>query len=201
MEYIVHRVNTIEELCQVPCTYGVELDLRDRTDGRVYIQHHPFKDGEDFEEYLKRYHHKTMILNIKSERIEHKVLELLEKYGIRQFFFLDSSFPMVKLLSDLGEYRTSVRFSEYEGMDTAKAMAGKARWVWVDTFTRIPLDKEGLSYLKGLGYHTCLVSPELQGQPEKTEAYARQVQKECLEFDAVCTKLKYIELWESIVQF
>lgn len=201
MEYIAHRINSISELEQVPCIYGVELDLRDQLNGSIYIQHNPFENGEDFEAYLKKYHHGTMILNIKSERIEHRALELLEKYGIDNFFFLDSSFPMIKLLSDLGEYRTAIRFSEYEGMGTVNAMAGKARWVWADTFTRIPLDSKGISGLKNLGYRVCLVSPELQGQPEKIEAYARSVQKEHLEFDAVCTKLKYIGLWESIVQF
>jgi len=31
-------------------------------------------DGEGFAEYLKHYEHGTMILNIKSERIEGKIL-------------------------------------------------------------------------------------------------------------------------------
>ena len=69
MEYIAHRINTMEELARIPFDLGVELDLRDGFDGRIYIQHNPFEQGEDFEEYLKNYHHGTMILNIKSERI------------------------------------------------------------------------------------------------------------------------------------
>ena len=73
-EYISHRVNTKEELLKTPAEYGVELDLRDGLNERIYIQHNPFEAGEDFEEYLKEYHHGTMILNIKSERIEHKAL-------------------------------------------------------------------------------------------------------------------------------
>ena len=80
MEFISHRVNTREELGKIPSEYGVELDLRDDLNGRIYIQHNPFEPGEDFEEYLKAYHHGTMILNVKSERIEHKILELLSKY-------------------------------------------------------------------------------------------------------------------------
>lgn len=70
MEFITHRINIIDELKQVPFEYGVELDLRDYGD-RLILQHDPFKDGEDFEEYLKHYNHRTMILNIKSERVEH----------------------------------------------------------------------------------------------------------------------------------
>lgn len=65
MEYISHRVNTKAELMNLPIEYGVELDLRDNLNGNIYIQHNPFEDGEDFEEYLKEYHHGTIILNIK----------------------------------------------------------------------------------------------------------------------------------------
>ena len=86
MEYIAHRVNTIKELKKIPKEYGVELDLRD-FGNRLVLQHDPFMDGEDFVEYLKCYDHGTMILNIKSERIECKVLELLKKYNIKDFFF------------------------------------------------------------------------------------------------------------------
>ena len=86
MEYIAHRVNTIKELKKVPKEYGVEVDLRD-FENRLILQHDPFKDGEDFEEYLKYYNHGTIILNIKSESIEHKVIELVKKYNINNYFF------------------------------------------------------------------------------------------------------------------
>lgn len=36
-EYIAHRINTIEELAKLPTEYGVELDLRDDLNGRIYI--------------------------------------------------------------------------------------------------------------------------------------------------------------------
>ena len=75
MKFIAHRINTAEGLRRVPDEYGVELDLRDGLDGRIYIQHNPFEPGEDFEEYLKGYHHGIMIANIKSERIEENAIE------------------------------------------------------------------------------------------------------------------------------
>ncbi len=77
MEFIAHRINTIEELKKVPNEYGVELDLRDYGN-KLILQHDPFVEGEDFEEYLKYYNHGTMILNIKSERIEYRVLDLIK---------------------------------------------------------------------------------------------------------------------------
>ena len=87
LEYIAHRINTIEELMLVPKQCGVEVDIRDYAE-KLILQHDPFLDGEDFETYLKHYDHGTMILNIKSERIEYKVLELLKKCNIKKYFFL-----------------------------------------------------------------------------------------------------------------
>src|SRR5215813_649397 len=102
MLYIAHRINTVEQLKQVPVECGVELDLRDSGD-RLILQHDPFSTGEDFEEYLHHWRHRLMILNIKSERIEHRVLELIKQFAVRDYFFLDSSFPMIRQLVKLGE--------------------------------------------------------------------------------------------------
>ena len=196
MEFIAHRINTVKELRELSSDYGVELDLRDDLNGRIYIQHNPFEPGEDFEDYLKEYHHGTMILNIKSERIELKILELLPKYNVKSYFFLDSSFPMIKLLSDRGEYNIALRFSELEGLDTIRTMAGKAKWVWVDCFTKLPINHENYLELKKMGYKLCMVSPELEAQPEKIEEYKRYLIKEGVIMDAVCTKNYNIMKWK-----
>ena len=108
MEFIAHRVNTIAELAKLPDEYGVELDLRDDLGGRIYIQHNPFENGEDFEEYLKRYHHGTMILNVKSERIEHRILEMIKCSDVREYFFLDSTFPMTAIGTGRAKYRNAI---------------------------------------------------------------------------------------------
>lgn len=199
MEFIAHRINTVEELRTLDPACGVELDLRDNLDGTIYICHNPFEPGEPFEDYLKEYHHGIMILNIKSERVELKTLELLKKYNIQRYFFLDSSFPMIKLLSDMGETNIALRFSELEGLDTIRNMAGKARWVWVDCFTRLPIDRDSYTELKALGYKLCMVSPELEGQPEKIEEYRDYLNDEGIVMDAVCTKTYQMEKWACSV--
>ncbi len=195
MEYIAHRINTVEELRMLDARYGVELDLRDDLNGRIYISHNPFEPGEDFEEYLKEYHHGTMILNIKSERIEHRALELLKKYSVTKYFFLDSSFPMIKLLSDMGERNIALRFSELEGLDTIRNMAGRVDWVWVDCLTYLPITGDIYRELKSMGYKLCMVSPELEGQQEKLEDYKQQLQRDGIIMDAVCTKAYNICKW------
>jgi len=191
MEYIAHRINTIEELKRLPLDVGVELDIRDRG-GRLILQHDPFTDGEYFEEYLKFYKHGTMILNIKSERVEFRVLELLKNYKVKRYFFLDSSFPMIYLLSRENEKNIALRFSEFEGLDTILNMENKVKWVWVDCFSKLPLDKEKFEILKSKGFKLCLVSPELQQQPEKIGEYRYYLLQNHINPDAICTKFKNI---------
>ena len=197
MEYIAHRINTVEELKKTPKEYGVELDLRDFGD-RLILQHDPFTDGEDFEEYLKYYNHGTMILNIKSERIEHRVLELIKKYNIQKYFFLDSSFPMIYLLSKDGEKDIALRFSEFEGLDTILNMKDKVDWIWVDCFTRLALTNLEANLLKQAKFKLCLVSPELQGYDPECEIpkmWNILVERNIF-IDAICTKRP--EIWESM---
>jgi len=197
MIYISHRVNTIEQLKTTPENFGVEIDLRE-SGNRIILQHDPFTPGEDFENYLKHYKHEMMILNIKSERIEHKAKELVEKYKIKDYFFLDSSFPMIFLLSNQGEKNVALRLSEYEGMDTLINMAGKVKWVWIDCFTKIPVEKKDIEKIKALGYKTCFVSPELQGRPDDVEKYIKHIQDKGIYFDAVCSKQHMMEKWMNL---
>lgn len=196
MEYIAHRINTLAELKELPKEYGVELDLRDNLNGEIYIQHNPFEEGENFETYLQNYNHGTMILNIKSERIEIRILEMLKKYSIEKYFFLDSSFPMIYLLSKNGEKNIALRVSELEGLDTVRNMAGKVQWIWVDCFSKIPIGKKEAEELKKLGYKLCFVSPELEGRDQDIEVYKNQIEQENISFDAICTKSYNIKRWQ-----
>ena len=193
LKYIAHRVNTRRQLAEVPTSYGVELDLRDRGE-RLILQHDPFQDGEDFRIYLERYSHDTMILNIKSERIEHRVLEELEAAGtVRDYFFLDCSYPMIRTLLAAGEHRIAVRFSEYEPIESALALADQVDWVWVDCFNRLPLDDRSYAKLSRV-FKICIVSPELQGHPlERIGQFAQQLRDYRVE--AICTKRP--DLWQE----
>jgi hypothetical protein len=192
MLYIAHRINTAAQLRQTPREYGVELDLRDRGE-RLIIQHDPFADGEDFADYLREYRHGLMILNVKSERIEPRVLELVRKHNVHDYFFLDCSFPMIRYLVAQGEHRIAVRFSELEPIESALALAGQVDWAWIDCFTKMPLDAASYARLKQ-HFKLCGVSPELQGRPVETiSAYAQQLAR--FPLDAICTKRP--DLWQA----
>ncbi len=200
VEFIAHRINTIEELGNAPLNFGVEIDLRESQNG-VILQHDPFKPGVLFEDYIQHYQHGTLILNIKSEGIEACVLSLLRQQNIKAYFFLDCSFPKTIELSLKGEKNLSLRYSEYEGLDSLIQCQSFAKWAWVDTFSSLPLDAKVLQQLKRLNYKVCLVSPELQGQDEKLEVYGQQLLAQGIVPDAICSKTYNYKRWCQFYDF
>ena len=200
MLFINHRINKSEELKYVQFDYGVELDLRDK-DNDIILAHDPFENGEKFDNYLKIYDKKNLnknliILNVKSERIEYKVLELMKKYNIKNYFFLDSSFPMIYQLNKIGEKNIAVRLSEFESIESVKLVKDMVKWVWVDCFTKFPLDLKTYQKIKEFGLKICIVSPELQGyNTERIQEFKEIIEKYSFEIDAVCTKYYNIKLW------
>jgi hypothetical protein len=199
---IAHRVNTLADLQALPNGVGLEIDIRDHGD-QLVLQHDPFKGdtGEPLEPFLAAYHHGahgTLILNIKSERVELRVLELLRRFGIEDYFFLDSSIPLMVLLSRQGEDRMAVRLSEVEPPGLALAFAGKARWVWIDCFEGLPINGPTARQLKEAGFRLCLVSPELQGRPDDVAGVYRQLLTEGIALDALCTKAYMMPTWQQL---
>jgi len=189
MEIIAHRRNTARLLQDTKTEYGVEMDLRSIGD-RLIIQHDPFLEGEAFESWLQDYKHGTLIVNVKEEGLEARAKEALMNSGIENFFFLDQSFPFLMKSARAGEQRCAVRVSEHESIETALALAGMVKWVWVDCFTRLPLSRDDASRLIDAGFSLCFVSPELQGRtnPVEISAYRREVEALGIEINAVCTK-------------
>ncbi|MCA9400986.1 MAG: hypothetical protein KC713_05130 [Candidatus Omnitrophica bacterium] len=195
MHVIAHRINTIRDLKNLPREFGVEVDVRDEGQNLI-LQHDPFKTGESFEEYLKNYCHGTMIVNVKSERIEDRILELLHAYNIEDFFFLDSSFPMIMRLIQRGENRVALRYSEYESVESIMRLSGKVQWVWVDGFQKLTLTSKESDILREAGFRLCLVSPELQGRDADIEMYQDKIKDQQLCLQAVCTKTHNIPRWQ-----
>jgi hypothetical protein len=197
MKLIAHRKNTVAELRVSPLEYGVEVDIRSYA-GELVIHHDPFVKGELFEPWLAEYRHGTLILNVKEEGLEARLIELMKRRGIDDYFFLDQSFPFLVKWSRLGERRCAVRVSEYESIDTALSLSGKVDWVWVDCFTRFPLQHQDSVRLKSAGFSLCLVSPELQGRDAQAEIPQLHalLQARGIHADAVCTKQP--ALWRSL---
>lgn len=182
---IAHRVNTIEDLRKVPAHLGIEFDVREGIVAPV-VAHDPWSPAVPLTTFLDACAHAFYIVNIKCEGIEPEVLRLLRRRGIEQFFLLDCSFPSIVRLSAQGERRLAVRVSEFESIETARSLCGRVDWIWVDCFTKLPLLAETCDALRAEGFKLCLVSPELQGQPEKRESYWAALKDHV---DAICTKV------------
>lgn len=196
IQLIAHRRNTIDLLRDTPDQYGIELDLRSQGSD-IIIHHDPFTQGERFEAWLAHYRHRTLILNVKEEGLEARLIDMMRERGIEDYFFLDQSFPFLIKWSAKGERRCAVRVSEFESADTAMTLAGRVDWVWVDCFTRFPLDGQQAARLQSAGFKLCLVSPELQGREADTEIPALRslLQAQGINPQAVCTKRP--DLWEA----
>jgi len=193
---IAHRKNTLADLQATPEKYGVEVDIRCRG-SQLIIHHDAFVDGEDFLAWIAAYRHGTLILNVKEEGLEQRLLDVMKQHGVEDFFFLDQSFPFLIRTSRTGERRCAARVSEFESVETALTLAGKIDWIWVDCFTRFPLGRPAYDRLRQAGFRLCLVSPELQGRPAEQEipAMAALVASLGMTMDAICTKRP--DLWEA----
>lgn len=187
---IMHKVNTVEAMKTVDKRFGMEVDVRERN-GKIIMEHDAFKDGQLFEDLLVEYKHRFIAVDIKCEGIETAVAELLKKYGIKDYFLLGMTLPWSIKLINSGMRNISFHFSEIEPLGTAKNMVGKADWVWVDCFTKLPFDMESYSFLKR-HFKICLGSPDMLGRKQDIKTYKEQLKE--MPVDAVCTD--YPELWE-----
>jgi len=194
MLIVHHRRNTLDLLADSSPSWGVEIDVRSYGNNLV-VHHDPCVDALTLEDWLKGYHHNLIILNTKEEGLELRLLQTMAEHQIQNFFFLDQSFPFLIKTARSGESRCAVRVSEYESVETALNLAGMIRWVWVDVFSRFPLDRESYDRLKNAGFKLCLVSPELQGLPfEILKTMRAEITALDINFDAVCTKLPHFWL-------
>lgn len=192
MQIIIHRVNEIERLKTIDPKYGVELDIRADGD-RLILNHEPFAGGDDFEEYLKNYHHALAVWNIKEAGIEQRVIDLAKKYQVRNYFLLDVEFPYIYRASRSGVRDIAIRYSEDENIETVLHYKGRVDWVWIDTNTRLPLNARVKTQLQG--FKTCLVCPERWGRPHDIPNYIQQLRDLQFPLDAVMTTAPYADQW------
>jgi len=187
MIIIKHRVNTTKELRNTDTSLGVEIDLRSDKK-RIYLHHDPFIRGELFTKWIKNYKHKLMVLNVKEEGLEKPILNILRKHKIKSFFFHDQTFSSI--LKNMAKTKVSIRYSEYEGLKKTEYLFKKIKWLWIDNFNKISLDKKLYLQLKKREVKTCLVSPELIKKKRITEIdkIILYLKKNDFKIDAVCTK-------------
>ena len=192
-----HRINTIKKLKKTPKFYGIEIDVRDYKK-KIILSHDPFRPGESFYEFIKKYDHKFLILNVKNEGIELNILKILKKFKIKNYFFLDCTFPSLINLTKKGIKNIAIRVSDYESFHTLRNMKYLAKWVWIDCFKNIPLDEKKYKLIKKYKYKICLVSPELHRRKIGNRKFLKLVKSQKIKIDMLCTKQDFFENWKNI---
>ncbi|SRR3989339_1836641 len=200
MQIIIHRINTIKDLANIPFEYGVEIDIRGYG-SKIFLSHDPIDENkkyDELEEYLKSFNHSFVIFNIKEAGCEQQVIGLAKKYNISNYFLLDVEFPyLYKATRKDGFRKIAVRYSEAEPIEVAEAQVvdGKPAidWVWVDTNTVLPLDAVVVGKLKP--FRTCLVCPSRWGRPEDISEYRKLMKNLNFYPDSVMTSLDLVSKW------
>ena len=155
-----HRVNSKSALEMVEVTLGVEIDLRTKSDALI-LAHDAFAQGELFEDWLSAWRGQPLILNVKEDALEEKILEILNQHGVTEFFFLDQSYPSIRRVISMGITKVATRVSDYE--DLATALKSGSDWVWLDSFSGSwEYLMETTKAIEGNGQKSCIVSTELQ---------------------------------------
>lgn len=209
MYIIKHRINSIKDL-ELVDNCGIEVDVRYH-ENELILSHDPFhnsKDVDKLENVIEKYINKNngiIILNVKSEGIEERCIELMNKFNYSNWFFLDISMPYFIKYSNISNNfiiknftpnNLAVRFSEFEPIEYALSFKDKVRWVWIDCFKNLPLNIEYYEKLKLANFKLCLVAPELQKHDvERTKEFQDIIKKNNFIIDAVCTKNP--NLWKT----
>jgi hypothetical protein len=183
-----HRCNTSSQLRSTAYELGLEIDVRSNLKD-LYLAHDPFQEGETLSDWLQGYRHSGLIINVKEEGLETRVVEIMNKTGITDFFFLDQSFPSLVKFCDSGDSRAAVRVSDLEGLHLAKVMAGRVDWMWFDEFGTGDSKQitQGITEIEDV--KVCLVSPELHGRgAEHLVSLQHRLRDLDWQPDAVCTK-------------
>ena len=192
MEIIIHRVNKIKDLINTSINFGVEIDIR--TNGsKLILSHDPFIKGDRLEDYLENYKHKTLVLNLKEAGIEENVLDLIKKNSVKSYFLLDVEMPYIYLAAKKGQKNIAVRFSEYEDISLTKHFTNKLKWVWIDTATKLPINKDNIRILSK--FKSCLVCPERWGRKQDINKYKKKLTKLKFKPSAIMTSLKHVKDW------
>ena len=76
-------------------------------------------------------------------------------------------------------------------------LKAKIDWVWIDCYTKLPINKENYKQLKDHNIKLCLVSPELQNQEHRIEEYKKYLLNKEIYLDAICCKEKNISKWKD----
>ena len=188
--FVAHKVNNSRLLNSLPKNCGVEIDLRMGPNNKIVLAHDTAEDKtEDLDQYLDKFTKPFLIANIKESGIEEDVIKKISDKNI-DFFLLDVEIPFI--VKNYKKYKKylSIRYSEFEDINTVLNFKNMVDWVWVDTFYNLPKLDKNLNLFK-----KCLVSPDRWNREDDIEKYKKFIASKDFKFDAIMADLKYFNDW------
>ena len=84
--------------------------------------------------------------------------------------------------------KVSVRYSEYEELKKVNKLFNFIKWLWVDNFSEIKIDKKFYAFLKKKRVKICIVSPELVKKKR-----VKEINKIIKYFKLIILKLMFVQ--------
>jgi hypothetical protein len=173
--------------------FGTETDIRD-LNGELVISHDPpttdcqYLTVADFFKIYKIWGDGLQLaLNIKSDGLQRKLMQLIIDFNITNYFVFDMSIP-----DTIGFIKNNTKFftrqSEYE---IDPAFYTQADGVWLDEFNGHWIDYEVIQKHIKNGKKVCIVSPELHKRAYNIEwdNYKNIFLKDAEHKISICTDL------------
>ena len=92
-----------------------------------------------------------------------------------------------------------LRISEFETYNKLSELNKHCKWIWLDCFENINLDKKVYNEFKKKGFKICLVSPELHGRKLRnpnSKKFLKKIRQKEIKIDAICCKLHNFGFWK-----
>ena len=117
-------------------------------------------------------------------------------FKINSYFLLDVEYPFIFESIKKKQRNIAIRFSEIEPISNAKILHKYFNWIWIDTITKLPVNKNNLKIVKK--YNSCLVCPERWGRSKEIKSYWKKLIKLKFIPNAVMTSEKYANRWSNL---
>lgn len=192
MEIIIHRINTIESLKNIPHNYGVEIDVRSYGNDLI-LNHDAYQNGDSLDSFLENYNHGTLVLNIKESGIENDVLNKVINHNIKSYFFLDVENPYLFYCLRNKLNHCALRSSYYEPINSLDNYRPIFNWLWLDSINFHYYTKEQIDLLNK--FKICFVCPERWGKSHEIEIYKDYFLKNNIKISSVMTSVDCVENW------
>lgn len=144
--FIIHRINTVRKLKQLPLNHGIEVDVRDYKN-KIILSHDPFSNGDSLKKLIENVNKRMTIVNVKSYGLIDIILKKIKNK--KNFYFLDLSFSEIDKLVKKGlSNKIILRFSKYEYFDLKAKSFKDVEWIWYDYFDKKTITKKNYKYIK-----------------------------------------------------